>query len=219
MSNRYSLIIFDWDCTLMDSAARIVHCLQQAATTLDQPQPTDSAIRDIIGLGLPEAIHRLFGPVSDTLSNDLVKAYRQHWHDPQIAASALFPGALAMLDRLQQAGYLLAIATGKGRQGLDQVLQDTGLTAYFQATRCADECHSKPHPQMVQEIITDLDTPMAQALMIGDTTYDMHMAQNAQVDAAGVAYGVHAPNNLIQHGALVIFETLSEIPPWLQQAR
>ena len=202
----------------MDSAARIVHCLQQAAITLDQPQPPAAAIRDIIGLGLPEAIRRLFGPVSDSLSNDLILAYRNHWHDPQIAASALFPGALSLLDSLQQAGYLLAIATGKGRQGLDQVLLDTKLSAYFQVTRCADECHSKPHPQMVQEIMTDLDTPAADALVIGDTTYDMQMAKNAQVDAAGVAYGVHAPQTLLDQGALVIFETLSEVPDWLNQA-
>jgi phosphoglycolate phosphatase len=219
MPNHYDLIIFDWDCTLMDSAARIVHCLQQAANTVNQPIPNASAIRHTIGLGLPEAIRHVFGSVNDAVSANLITAYRDHWHDHQIAASALFPGAINMLKTLQAEGYLLAIATGKGRQGLNQALQDTQLTDFFQATRCADECLSKPNPQMIQEIIVDLDTTLNRTLMVGDTTYDMQMAANAKVDAIGVSYGVHAPAQLTAEGALAIVETLSEIPNWLHQTK
>ena len=216
MPSRYDLVVFDWDCTLMNSAARIVRCLQRAADDIGQPVPKAAAIQNIIGLGLPEAFRRLFGAISEAVSIELTTAYRRHWQDPQVAASALFSGAQAMLERLQSEGYRLAIATGKGRQGLDQVLQETCLAAYFAATRCADECHSKPHPQMLQEILIDLDTQPERALVIGDTTYDMQMAVLAGVDAAGVAHGVHTATDLQAAGARVVFAELSEIPDWLR---
>ena len=212
----YELLVFDWDGTLMDSAHRIVTCMQLAATDLGHEAPTTAAVRNIIGLGLQEAVALLFPGLSEDSRTGVIDAYRDHWLGKRIPESSLFPGAETVLQQFSQAGYLLAVATGKSRRGLDSVLADTGLGPLFHLTRCADEAHSKPHPQMLQDILTDLDTPSSRALVIGDTEYDMQMAGNAGVDAVGVVHGVHSSDRLREHGALTVFNHLEELPQWLQ---
>lgn len=214
---KYELIVFDWDGTLMDSEARIVTCMQRAADDTGYPRPLDQAVREIIGLSLETAIKRLFPGSDDARVGRITEAYRVHWLGDDVPQSALFSDAGRVIEMLSQHGYLLAIATGKSRRGLDKVLQETGLGPLFHASRCADEAFSKPHPQMLEDILIDLDTKPSRALLIGDTEYDMQMAGNAGVDALGVVHGVHAPERLREHGALGVLNNLAELLPWLGQ--
>ena len=120
-----------------------------------------------------------------------------------------------MIEGLVQGDRLLAIATGKSRRGLDRVLQETGMVEFFHATRCADEAFSKPHPQMLEDILTDLDMPPDGALMVGDTEYEILMANQAGVAAVGVGHGVHAAERLLDAGALHCFQDLFALAEWL----
>lgn len=213
----YQLLVFDWDGTLMDSERRIVTCMQLAATGAGAGIPDEAAVRNIIGLGMQEAVSALFPAADDRLVGDIIDAYRAHWLGDRIPASTLFPGADKIIREFADAGFLLAVATGKSRRGLDKVLQETQLGKLFHMTRCADEAYSKPHPQMLEDILNELGTPPSDALVIGDTEYDMQMAGNAGVDALGVAHGVHGSERLRAHGALTILNHLEELPLWLQQ--
>ena len=216
-NTRYELVVFDWDGTLMDSEIRIVTCMQRAAADAGFPVPTEDAARDIIGLGLNEAVGRLFPAAGAHDVDRLIDHYRRHWLGNQVEAAILFEGAAQLVAGLHRTGYLLAVATGKSRRGLDQALDESRLGGYFHATRCADETFSKPHPQMLNEILTDLDVSPGNALVIGDTEYDMQMARNARVDAVGVSHGVHSADRLLDQGALRCFDDLFEFGGWLQE--
>lgn len=212
---KYQLIVFDWDGTLMDSESRIVTCMQLAARDTGRPPPSEAAARDIIGLSMERAVQTLFPRADLAAQQAIIDAYRVHWLGEQVPESVLFPGAAEILAYLAEQDYLLAVATGKSRRGLDKVLHESGLGNYFHATRCADEAFSKPHPQMLQDILTDLDTAPSRALVIGDTEYDMQMAGNAGVEALGVSHGVHDSQRLLDHGAQRVMDNLSELRAWL----
>ena len=215
MTKKYELIVFDWDGTLMDSEARIVTCIQRAALDVRLPVPSQAAASNIIGLGLLEAVQRLFPTVDDREVDRLAEAYRTHWLGDAVEPAVMFAGARQLIEGLHGAGHLLAVATGKSRRGLDKALADSGLGDWFHATRCADETFSKPHPQMLEEILCDLDTSPQAAVVVGDTEYDMQMAASAGVDAIGMAHGVHAPERLVAAGALQCFDDLSALSDWL----
>lgn len=216
--DRYDLIVFDWDGTLMDSEARIVECLQGAAADAELPVPTRAAARDVIGLGLAEALHRLFPGSAAAQQEALVEHYRRRFLTDDTAGSLLFPGVAAMLEDLANQDLLLAVATGKSRSGLDRELERTGLGPIFQFTRCADEAHSKPHPQMLLDILDRLGMDAARTLVVGDTAYDMEMATNAGSAGLGVATGVHAPSRLLDAGALDCVNAADDLPTWLAGA-
>jgi phosphoglycolate phosphatase len=212
---RFELLVFDWDGTLMDSEARIVACLQGAIADLGLPVRDVAALRNIIGLGLAEAIETLF-PGSDAATRQaVVERYRHHFLVADPTPSALFEGAAEVLHGLAAQGYLLAVATGKGRRGLDKVLEETGLGPLFHATRCADETFSKPHPQMLLELMEHLGADPQATLMIGDTEYDMEMARNARTHALAVSYGVHHPERLLRHQPLGCLDRIGDLPVWL----
>ncbi|TNF32840.1 MAG: HAD family hydrolase, partial [Gammaproteobacteria bacterium] len=183
----YKLLIFDWDGTLMDSEARIVNCLRAAIEDAGHEPRTHDQLKNVIGLGLQEAIHQLFPEKAQHQIVEMADYYRGHYLETNDTPSELFEGVDELLDELEQAGYWLAIATGKGRQGLDQVLDYTGLRHRFHATRCASETLSKPHPQMLHEILDELGMHAREALMIGDTEYDMQMASNARMASLAVS--------------------------------
>lgn len=202
------LFIFDWDGTLMDSERQIVHCMQAAAEDLNVVIPAYEAVRGIIGLGLPEAIHRLF-PREDAERRETIRqAYARHFLGGTGGGSDLFPHARELLEDLRGAGHLLAIATGKSRLGLDRVLGYTGLAAAFHATRCADETASKPDPLMLHELLQELGQPVETAVMIGDTTFDLEMAARAGMRSVGLAHGVHAEEELARHAPVAIVPDL-----------
>ncbi len=211
----YDLIVFDWDGTLMNSEARIVDCLQNAARDVGLPVPSVAASRDIIGLGLDDAMTRLFPDVSSPAQAALVEAYRVHWMDNKVTSATMFSGATSLVASLHQSGFLLAVATGKSRRGLDRALDESGLTELFHVTRCADEAHSKPHPQMLLEILTDLDTAPDRAVVVGDTEYDMQMAGSAKVDAVGIEHGVHTRERLMAAGAMTCVADLFAFSDWI----
>ncbi|MEJ2060081.1 MAG: HAD-IA family hydrolase [Gammaproteobacteria bacterium] len=213
----YELLIFDWDGTVMDSVARIVSCLHRAAVDAGGNVPPREALRDVIGLGLREAILALFPAADEAFIERYSAAYRDYFLGGDDTPSPLYAGARETLTGLRQQGYYLAVATGKSRRGLDRVLEETGLGDLFAVTRCADETFSKPHPQMLHEILTDLDTQPGAALMIGDSEYDVLMGQNAGVDALAVSYGVHSLERLQAHRTVGYIEAITELPAWLDQ--
>jgi len=165
---------------------------------------------------LKEAIDTLVPGRDATFHNTLVEAYRKHWF--QSENSALFDGARDVLEYLSQRDLFLGVATGKARRGLERVLTDTDLGGFFDATRCADEAPSKPHPQMLLDIIDRLGVEPAETLMVGDTEYDMEMASNAGAGKIAVRTGVHSEERLKRHDPLVCLQQLSELPMWLADA-
>ena len=217
MSRTFNLLIFDWDGTLMDSEAKIVDCVRAAAEDLDLGVPADDRIRNIIGLGLTEAVTTLFPGSDDEQVQAVARRYRHHFLAVNETPSALFPGAVMVLEALADRDYLLAVATGKGRQGLDRALADTGLARLFHATRCADETLSKPHPEMLHQLMNELGAMPGETLMVGDTEYDMQMAVNAGTERLAVSYGVHAPERLQQHRPLGCLDSIGEMVTWLDE--
>lgn len=213
---RYELIVFDWDGTLMDSAGMIVHCVQQAARDLGIPPPPEERARHIIGLGLVDALRHALPDLPETRYEDLVERYRHHYlsRDQELE---LFPGADTLIQGLAESGRWLGVATGKSRRGLDRALEHSGLGACFHATRCADECHSKPHPQMLDELMAEFAVSPATTLMIGDTTHDLLMAKNAGVDAVAVSYGAHTRDALEMAAPLYCAESVRELAVWLAE--
>lgn len=211
---RFDLLVFDWDGTLMDSAGVIVDSIQRAARDLALPVPDDAACRHIIGLGLDEALATLFPELSPAKRPRLVERYRYHYLGRDHAIP-LFPGAEDLVRDLHERGYRLAVATGKSRVGLARVLAHTGLAPFFHTSRCADECLSKPHPQMLQEIMGELEVAPHRTLMIGDTSHDLKMAHNAGVAAVAVGHGAHPAETLRALGPLACVDDLEELTAWL----
>lgn len=212
----FDLLVFDWDGTLMDSEAHIVDCLRVAMEAVDAEFRPDDHLRQVIGLGLPEAIASLLPEHEEWVHRQAVQAFRTEFLSNKPVPSRLFDGARELLHQLQEQGYMLAVATGKSRSGLDKVLKETDLEPIFAATRTADETFSKPHPQMLEEILVDLDTEPHRALVIGDTEFDLQMAQNARVPAVGVSYGVHSRERLNSANPLAIFDEIAELGHWLK---
>ncbi len=217
MSNKkFTLLVFDWDGTLMDSASNIIECVRGAAIDLSLDIPTDDAIRNIIGLGLKEAVIEMFPGSDDDLVWQVVERYRVHFLDQSRTPSELFPGAEETVRQLADSGYLMAVATGKGRAGLDKVFDYTGLRELFHTSRCADEGFSKPNPDMLLQIMDELGTPGHETLMIGDTEYDMQMARSANAHRLGVSYGSHTRERLMQSEPLGCLDDIRELPKWLE---
>jgi len=216
MSGRFKLLVFDWDGTLMDSEARIVACMRDAARDLDLEVPDRGRVRNIIGLGLAEAVRDLFPGQDESIVPRMVERYRYHFLQANNTPSELFEGADEVLHTLADQGYLMAVATGKGRQGLNKVLDETGLGQLFHATRTADETFSKPNPEMLFQVMDELGADPEQTLMIGDTEYDLLMAKNARVPGLAVSYGVHAAERLMQHDPLGCLDDITELTGWLE---
>ena len=191
------LYIFDWDGTLMDSTGKIVRCIQAAIADLRLPSRTDSEAKSIIGLGLPEVVATLFPGISDTDSTLFRKRYSQYFIEADQVPCHFYPGVERVLEQLRADGHSLAVATGKSRKGLTRVLGNVGMQNYFHATRCADETASKPNPLMLEQLLEELGCEADQALMVGDTQFDLIMAQNAGIRSVGVSYGAHSEERLL----------------------
>ncbi|QIB67410.1 HAD family hydrolase [Kineobactrum salinum] len=205
------LIIFDWDGTLCDSVEQIVLAMQAAASRCALPPPEAAAVRHIVGLGLPQAVEILFPdqPLADR--ERLARAYSSCYIEADQGPARLFEGALDTLAQLRDAGFELAVATGKSRRGLVRVLQGLGLEGFFDATRCADETQSKPHPLMLEQILAERSKRANQALMIGDSEYDLAMARAIGMPSVGVSYGVHARELLLRHQPRAIVDELRQL--------
>lgn len=234
---QYDLVIFDWDGTLMDSIGKIITCIENMARALQLPIPSESDIRDIIGLSMTEALRVLF-PQGLNLSASSVYSQPQHpknafgqGEDDQYqqmraefkaqylhldaTPTPLFAQAPLLIDQLHTQGYQLAVATGKARAGLDRVFEQTGLGRYFVASRCADEVHSKPHPEMISSLLKELNIAPNRALMVGDSLLDLTMAANAGIDSIGVTYGAHSAEKLLQAGPIALIDSPAQLLQYL----
>lgn len=210
------LIILDWDGTLADSRALIVGAMQQAAISLDLPAPADETVAALIGLGLPETVAALFPGQSSPVQVQVKEAYSRHFVERSVAQgkTQFFPGVLSSLQALKERGHELAIATGKSRKGLNRVLSADGITNLFQATRAADETRSKPHPQMLLELLEETGFGTEQAIMVGDTSYDMEMAAQIDMQRVAVSYGVHSVDILQQYQPALTINQFDELLQW-----
>lgn len=213
----YELIVFDWDGTLMDSAARIISSFHSAIAAAGLPPRSDAEIQHIIGLGMREAVLRLYPGIADDAVERLIEAYRVEYLETCTVPTPLFDGATAAITELHETGYQLAVATSKSRRGLVKAFAQCGLEPYFHATRTADETRSKPDPLMLREILQELAVAPERALMIGDSEYDLEMANNAGVPHIAVSYGVHDCARLRNCHPLTCIHDLRELPVWLKE--
>ncbi len=210
----FDLIVFDWDGTLMDSTAAIVDSLCNAATELNVPVPERKNAAHVIGLGLREAWKTVCPGLEEHLYPKLVALYRKHYLVNSLKIT-LFNGVETMLKDLARNGHQLAIATGKSRAGLNRVLKETGLATCFDGTRTVDESFSKPHPSMLLELSEELQVSTNRMLMVGDTSHDLMMAQNAGVASIAVNYGAHPVWKLETMHPLYIADSVASLRDWL----
>lgn len=210
----YQLVVFDWDGTLVDSTNVIADAIRASAADLGLPVPTRERARHVIGLGLLEAIHYAVPEIRRDQVPAFVERYRTHFlrWDEHLGA---FEGIDALLEALDRAGVMLAVATGKSRAGLDRALLQTGWKPRFITTRCADEGAPKPDPWMLEDILAELDVASARAVMIGDTTHDLRMARAAGTDAVAVAYGAHPVDELHACAPVACVHSVAELRAWL----
>jgi phosphoglycolate phosphatase len=216
-SRPFELLVFDWDGTLMDSVATIVACTQAVIADLGLSELPAATIRGTVGLGLRETMEVLAPGCDDALFGKVLECYRKHWFASYRDRPVLFEGVHEMLGHLAESGYLLAVATGKSRRGLDYALAQTGLAGLFHATRTADEAFSKPHPQMLLDLLDELGVAPRQAVMIGDSTYDLEMARSARTGAVGVCSGSHRREELERCEPLTCLDGVVEVPGWLEE--
>ncbi|CAN4270300.1 Gph Predicted phosphatases [Methylophilaceae bacterium] len=217
MQKQFDLIVWDWDGTLADSTGMITDALLNAAAQVGLPTLTSSEASSIIGLGLREAIHALYGDIPAAQAQALATQYSSNYYAGE-SRIPLFAGAVDTIKTLNKRGFKLAVATGKGRRGLNLALQHSALTHYFHATRTVDECFSKPHPQMLHELMEALVVLPERTLMIGDTSYDLQMAKNAGVSAVGVTYGAQKAEQWQHLEPIRQFNNFNSLSAWLLEA-
>ena len=213
---RYDLIVWDWDGTIMDSTPTIVHCIQQSCRDLGFKVPDDALASSVIGLGIHDSLRRAVPWVEPIHFQKLTDRFRFHYlaKDHELD---LFVGIRELLESLRADQYLLGVATGKSRVGLDRSLKHHQIGHLFHETRTADESFSKPHPGMLLELSDVTQVPTRRILMIGDTTHDLDMAANAGVDAVAVTYGAHPPETLKESPSLAHVDNVAQLSQWLQE--
>jgi len=216
MNKRYDLIVFDWDGTVMDSTAIIAGSIQNACRDLQLTVPSDEAAHYVIGMGLTDALRHAVPDAHESQYESLTERYRHHFLS-QDGAIPLFAQARETIMELHSQGYLLAVATGKSSNGLSRALESSDMGEYFHATRTADQTFSKPHPAMLLELMDELGSTADRMLMVGDTTHDLQMALNAGVDAVGVTYGAHPPEQLQALNPLALLDDYIQLRAWFKQ--
>ena len=214
MARRYDLIAFDWDGTLFDSTALIARCIQRAVADVGGTVPTREQASYVIGMGLMQALAHAAPDVPPEAYPRLNERYRFHYLASQNDLS-LFEGVLPLLDALKQRQHWLAVATGKSRRGLDEVLRTQELIGVFDSSRTADETAGKPDPLMLRELMAELGVEPQRTLMIGDTTHDLQMALNAGCDSVGVSYGAHEPGAFHELSPRTVVHSVRELHHWL----
>lgn len=212
---RYELIVFDWDGTLIDSAATIVACIQTASREMGLPVPDERTASHVIGLGLHDSLRLAVPALERGRYAEFAAHYRKHFLARE-DSMALFVGAEELLRRLLVRGHRLAVATGKSRRGLDRALAASGLGELFASSRCADQTNPKPHPAMLIELMRELDVDAAHTLMIGDTSHDLEMARSAGTDAVAVTYGAHPAAALRALAPRACVASVAELAAWLE---
>lgn len=213
---QFDLVVFDWDGTLYDSTALIVKAIQSACADLGLPVPDKTQAAYVIGLGLHDALAYVAPTLAPERVPELGLRYRQHYFASQHELS-LFDGTLELLAALKARHHWLAVATGKSRQGLNEALTHVQLRGVFDGTRTADETASKPHPQMLQELMAELGVVPERTLMIGDTTHDLQLAVNAGAHSVAVSYGAHDPESFADYPTRFVAHSMADLHQWLMQ--
>lgn len=211
---RFDLIAFDWDGTLFDSTGLITRCIQDACRDLGVTVPSDTDAAYVIGLGLTDALRHAAPGLAPERYPDLGRRYRHHYLARQHEL-VLFEGTLAMLRDLKTRNHWITVATGKSRRGLDEALATSQLQGLFDGSRTADETASKPHPQMLLELMREFGAEPERTLMIGDTTHDLQMARNAGVARVGVSFGAHEFDSFAEFEPLAVAHSTGELHDWL----
>jgi len=206
-----SFVVFDWDGTLADSKARIVDTLRKTLTALGAPAGSDEELASVIGLALPDCASALVPDADARFAEAFVQGYRDTWLASDAPPTETFEGVERTLAALTERGLPLAVATGKNRLGLDRELKNTGLGAYFVATRCADETRSKPHPQMLHELLEHVGVAAEQTILVGDSHWDMKMAAAASVRSVAVSYGAQPIERLLEHDPWARIDHIEEL--------
>ncbi|MFM9912423.1 MAG: HAD family hydrolase [Methylophilaceae bacterium] len=215
MPKQFDLLIFDWDGTLSDSTAAIVDALLCASSDLGFTIPNEQEARDTIGLELHAAFIKLLGDIDAATAQALTERYN-HYYNAASHGIQLFDGVYHGLQELISLGFKLAVASGKREHSLRQSIEQANFTNLMAAVRSVENCLSKPHPQMLQEIMHELSVPQQRSLMIGDSVFDLQMAQNAGVASLGVSYGAQAEHALIPHKPLACFDNFATLHAWLR---
>ncbi|MEJ6005746.1 HAD-IA family hydrolase [Paucibacter sp. AS339] len=211
---QFDLIVFDWDGTLFDSTALITRSIQAAAVDLGLPEPSTARASYVIGMGLNEALAHALPDLPPSRYPELGQRFRHHYVAAQHQIT-LFDGVLEMLGALKARHHWLAVATGKSRRGLNEVLQVESLRAVFDGTRTADETAGKPNPQMLNELMREFGVDAERTLMIGDTIHDLQLARNAGTASVGVGYGAHDHQSFGEFAPLYIAQSVPELHDWL----
>jgi len=213
-TRRFDLVVFDWDGTLFDSTGLIVRCIQSACRDIGIAAPSDADAAYVIGLGLADALKHAAPGLAAERYPELGARYRHHYLSRQHEL-VLFPGTLEMLQALKNRNHWLAVATGKGRRGLDDALAHSQLKGMFDGTRTADETASKPNPTMLLELMREFGADPERTLMIGDTTHDLQLAVNAGTARVGVSYGAHESEAFDDFAPLFVAHSTRELHDWL----
>lgn len=208
---QYKLIVFDWDGTLIDSIARIVSSMQNAASICGLASSSDNDTKAIIGLSLSKAIRVLYPEISFNLEQQLIDEYKRQYRETNITPSPLLEGVHPLLTHLKNQNRSLAVATGKAREGLARVWKETNMAEFFNSSICSDEAASKPNPDMLIRLLEEFKIEPEQALMVGDSIHDLKMAANAGVDSIGVTMGVDDKRELIKYNPVTIVHSLKEL--------
>jgi phosphoglycolate phosphatase len=210
---KYSLLVFDWDGTIIDSASAIAECIRLAAADIGLEVPTKERASHVIGLGLQDALRLAVPGLKAEQTSEFVARYRFHFLSREDSMD-LFGGMRELIEGMSKE-RTLSIATGKSRRGLDRALDATRLRPFFRASRCADETNPKPHPAMLRELMKELDVAPGEALMIGDTSHDLQMASAAGVDAVAVTYGAHPEGGLRACNPKGCVASVPQLREWL----
>lgn len=212
------LAVFDCDGTLVDGQASICTAMDKAFAAAGLAAPDRHQVRRMVGLSLPQAVRKLVPDAAPDAQLLIVDAYKQAFRAAREAgelSQLLFDGIADVVERLHRSGWLLAVATGMSRRGLDHVLATHGLAKYFIALQTADDHPSKPDPAMLEAALFEAVVEPDGAVMIGDTAYDMQMARDAGVRAIGVDWGYHHPQELWAAGAEFVAASPAELGEYL----
>ena len=213
---RYPLLVFDWDGTIMDSIPRIIQVAQAAFEAVGFEPIGPERIRPFIGLNVFDFIDRLMPEFDKEAQKTFFLAYRELWRSERFAMAEPFEGVLQSLESLHQAGYRLAVATGKSRAGLDREMHYHQMGWLFEKTCCADETKAKPDPTMLWDVLRHCVVDAEASLVIGDSRFDIQMARNAGVHSVGVTTGCLSQSELSGLGANHVLESVNHLQAWLQ---
>lgn len=210
------LVIFDWDGTLFDSIDQICSSMLKAGENSNAPVRQYSDIKNIIGLSLDKAVQTVWPELDSAVHEQIMSHYKTIYVSSDMAPPSPYPGVYELLRGFKESGIKMAVATGKSRRGLDRVMALTETRHYFDVTRCADETQSKPHPLMIEQILDTLGVAPEHSIMVGDTEYDLNMANNAGIKSVGVSYGAHSKDRLLACNPHAVINHVSQLSDFLR---